>query len=435
VPRLPRVWLIAAFVGCALFAGGLALFTTDPLHRFWGIAAASAYVVAALALMVWKSRGGVDVALTVIVCGAVLVPLVWMAWHGQSQPEVTVVARSAKTLIKNGTPYKDPKQLASTTDPNAYNPYLPLMSAFGVPQAVIGHSVLTDPRVWFGIVFLVVFAAALKVGGAKDSVRWSLLVTASPIIALELAVGGTDVPIVAFICLGFAFLWRRGGEISAGVALGVASSMKSTAWLALAVAFALLIFRDGKREAWRFTAMALAVVAVCVGPFAVTRPGSLVNNTILFPLGLASVKSAAASPLIGHLIAQTGHLGHAFVVFLLIASGVAIAVSLVVRPPRTVPSATIRLVIGLSVLFILAPSTRFGYFIYPAALVLWLIVTMAGRRAETGSSPAPPAPAVVAQGLTAIPARPPSRGRRSLLARRHTTERTTDRLPPAAGCT
>jgi hypothetical protein len=149
------------------------------------------------------------------------------------------------------------------------------------------------------------------------------------------------------------------------------------------VAFALLYVRDGKREAWRFTAWALAVVVVIVGPFAVLRFGALVKNTILFPLGLASVKSQAASPLLGHVLAATGPLGHTIVVILLIGSGLAIAVSLVIRPPRDVPAATWRLVIGLSAMFVLAPSTRFGYFIYPAALVLWLVVAQAGRKAVT----------------------------------------------------
>jgi hypothetical protein len=222
VPRLPRTWLVAAFVACALFAGGVSLFSGNPLHRLWGIAAASAYAAAALLIMAWKSKAGVDVGLAAIVCGAILVPLVWMAWHGQGQPEVTVVARSAKTLIKHGTPYKSTQVLASTSDPNDYNPYLPLMAAFGVPQAIAGHNALTDPRIWFGLVFLVVFAAALYLGGAKDWLRWAVLMTASPIIAFELAVGGTDVPMVAFMCLGFAFLWRPGGELAAGVALGVA---------------------------------------------------------------------------------------------------------------------------------------------------------------------------------------------------------------------
>ena len=381
---MPRAWLAAGFVACALFAGAVSLFSGDPLHRLWGASAACAYALAALALVAWRSREttGVDIALGVVIGGAILVPLLWMVWTGHGEPEVGVVAASAKTLITHGTPYQSARVLASTTDPNQYNPYLPLMAAFGLPQALLGHGPLTDPRVWFGIVFLVVFAAALKVAGARDSVRWALLATASPIIAFELCVGGTDVPMVAFLCLGFALLWRpgRSNAIAGGLALGIASSMKATAWPALIVAFALLYVRNGRREAWRFTAVALAVVAVIVGPFAVLRPGSLVKNTILFPLGLAGVKSQAASPLLGHALAQTGTLGHTIVVILLIGSALAIAASLVISPPRDVPAATVRLVIGLSAMFVLAPSTRFGYFIYPAALVLWLLVSRAGRK-------------------------------------------------------
>ena len=386
VVTMPRPWLAAGLIGCALFAGGVSLFSTDPLHRLWGTCAACAYGLAALAVVAWRSRTaiGVDVALGILVGGAILIPLVWMVWTGHGEPEVGVVASSATTLIRHGTPYKSSQVLAATTNPNMYNPYLPLMAVFGVPQALFGHGLLTDPRVWFGTVFLVVFAFSLRVAGARDCVRWAILLTVSPIIAFELCVGGTDVPMVAFLCLGFALLWRpmRSNAVAGGLALGVASSMKATAWPALAVAFALLYARDGGREAWRFTAVALAVVAVIVGPFAVLRPGALVKNTILFPLGLASVRSQAASPLLGHVLAQTGHVGHTIVVILLIGSGLAIAVSLVIRPPRDVPAATWRLVIGLSAMFVLAPSTRFGYFIYPAALVLWLLISKAGRKAS-----------------------------------------------------
>jgi phosphatidylinositol alpha-1,6-mannosyltransferase len=69
------------------------------------------------------------------------------------------------------------------------------------------------------------------------------------------------------------------------------------------------------------------------------------------------------------------------------SSGLAIAVSLVIRPPQDVPAATWRLVIALSALFVLAPSTRFGYFIYPAALVAWLLVSKAGRRTSVRVQP------------------------------------------------
>jgi hypothetical protein len=383
VTTIPWVWLTIGLTASALFAGGVSLFSSDPRHRLWGQAAVGGYALAALAVMAWRSHRtrGIDVALAVMVCGAILFPLLWLIAHGYGEPEVGVVATSARELIHDGTPYRSAQALAATTDPNAYNPYLPLMAVFGVPQALLGRGLLTDPRVWFGAVFLATFAVALRLAGAKDSVRWALLLTASPIIAFELCVGGTDVPMVAFMCLGFALLWRAHvtNPIPAGLALGIASSMKATAWPALVVAFALLYVRDGKRVAWRFAAVAVSVVAVIVGPFAVLKPGSLVKNTILFPLGLASVKSQADSPLLGHVLAQTGVIGHTIVVILLVGSGLAILVSLVVRPPRDVPAATIRLVAGLSAMFVLAPSTRFGYFIYPAAMVLWLLAGQAGR--------------------------------------------------------
>jgi hypothetical protein len=391
ITTMPWVWLFGGLVVSALFGLGVHFFSHDDLHKLWGLSAACAYAIGALAVLIWRRRGtiGVDLALVAIVGGAILLPLIWLIATGHGEPEVGVVANSAHDLIKDGTPYNSSKALSNTTNPNAYNPYLPLMAVFGVPQALLGDGLLTDPRVWFGLVFLVVFACSLRVAGARDSVRWAMLMTASPVIAFELCVGGTDVPMVAFMCLGFAFLWRSRTDtpIAAGVALGIASSMKATAWPALAVAFALLYVRDSKRAAWRFTAIALAVVVIIVGPFAILKPGALVKNTVLFPLGLASVKSQADSPLLGHALASTGVIGHTIVVIMLVGSGAAIAISLFVRPPLDVPAATIRLVVGLSAMFILAPSTRFGYFIYPAAMVLWLAVSKQGRKTPTPAEP------------------------------------------------
>ena len=130
-------------------------------------------------------------------------------------------------------------------------------------------------------------------------------------IAFELAVGGTDVPMVAFLCLGFAFLWER-KPVLAGLALGIGASMKATAWPALLVAIALLAVRDGKRAVGNFTLTALGVVAVCVGPFIVNHPKALVENTIMFPLGLASVKSAAQEPAprVPHRVDLAAHRAH-----------------------------------------------------------------------------------------------------------------------------
>src|SRR6516225_5114437 len=300
---MPPRRLAAIFAICAIFAGLVAIFSSDYVHRLWGMIAVCGYGLALVALLGRRNRAP-DLALGLSFAGALAVPLAWMAIRGLEQPEVAVVARSGAALIHHGTPYTDAAVLMGTQDPNAYNPYLPIMALFGVPRAVLGPSVLTDPRIWFGVVFLIVFWLALRAGGARDAFRWAVLVAACPVIAFELAVGGTDVPMVAFLCLGFGFLWQR-RPVLAGLALGVGAAMKATAWPALLVAIALLAVRDGKRAVGSFTLAALSVMVVCVGPFIVGHPKALVVNTIMFPLGLASVTSAASSPLPGHDIAAT----------------------------------------------------------------------------------------------------------------------------------
>jgi 4-amino-4-deoxy-L-arabinose transferase-like glycosyltransferase len=390
-----RRWLAGVFAVSAIFAVLVAVFSSDSVHRLWGTMAACGYALALVVSLAARQSRATDVALGLSFCGALLAPLTWMAAKGIEQPEVWVVARSGATLIHQGTPYAPAAALAGTQNPNAYDPYLPVVALFGLPRAIFHSGLLTDPRVWFGIVFLAVFWLALRRGGARDPGRWVILVAASPVIAFELAVGGTDVPMVAFLCLGFAYLYTGSAAthpniVLAGLALGIAAAMKATAWPALVVAVVLLAVRDGRRAAGVFTLTSLAVVAACVGPF-LTHPKSLVENTIKFPLGLAHVTSAAASPLLGHIIASTWHsAGHAIVVGLLVAAAVGVALSLVFRPPRSVPRAVLLLAGAMTLMFVLAPSTRFGYFIYPATLAIWLLAVRAGPTATR--SPATPDP-------------------------------------------
>ena len=307
--RVPRVWMTAIFAASAAYALVMALVTSNHLHRLWGVFAACAYLLAAMVVLAWRSRG-LDCALLISLGGALVTPLVLMANARLQQPEVRVINKSASMLVHQGTPYVGPAALAAAHSPNVFDPYLPLMTAFGMPRALLGFSVLTDPRIWFMVGFLVVFATALLVVGVKDVVRWTVLVAASPVIAFSLTVGGTDVPVLACMCLGLALLWREPHPVLAGLAFGVAAAMKATAWPALLVAVILLATRDGKRAAWTLIWTALAVVAVIVGPVAVLWPRALVQNTVLFPLGLASIKSQAVSPLPGHLLAGTGQAGH-----------------------------------------------------------------------------------------------------------------------------
>jgi hypothetical protein len=400
-----RHWLAGIFAVSAVWAILVAIFSSNSVHQLWGEMAACGYGVSLVVILTVRHARAADLALGLSFVGALLAPLGWMAARGVEQPEVGVVALSGISLIHHGTPYAPATVLAGTKNPNAYNPYLPLMALFGLPRAFFGNDLLTDPRVWFGVVFLVVFWLALRRGGARGPGRWAVLVAASPVIAFELAVGGTDVPMVAFLCLGFAYLYPPvpraieravskaiGAEpadlasasqpVLAGLALGIGAAMKATAWPAVLVVIALLAVRDGKRAAARFTLTALAVVAVCVGPFLLNRPKALVENTIKFPLGLASVQSQASSPLLGHVIAHTWGWGHTAVVGTLALAGAAVALSLIFRPPRSVARAVVLLAGAMTLMFVLAPSTRFGYFIYPATLAIWLLAVRLGRAAS-----------------------------------------------------
>jgi hypothetical protein len=295
--------------------------------------------------------------------------------------------------------------IAAAHSPNIFDPYLPALTAFGIPRVLLGFSAATDPRIWFAAGFVVAFAAALAVAGARDVVRWTALVTASPLIAFSLAVGGTDMPVLACLCLGFALLWRRPRPVLAGLALGAAAAMKATAWPALVVAVILLVARDGRRSAASMAATALVIVAAVVGPVAALGPRSLVQNTIAFPLGLTRVKSDAVSPLPGRLLAETGPTGHLIAVALLALAGLAVVASLAFRPPRSLPAATWRLIIALTAMFVLAPATRFGYFVYPVGLFAWLEVSRMGQAA-----PAAPADPAAAPAEPAEPPAPPGPG-------------------------
>ena len=158
----------------------------------------------------------------------------------------------------------------------------------------------------------------------------------------------------------------------------MACDLKSTAWLAVPVMAAMFVRRDGTRAAVRFVAASLVtavVLIVALAPAVLIRPAAftaLVQNSVLFPLGLTHDKTPAESLLPGHLLTDLGTAGHVLSVGLLLAVGLAIAVSLVIRPPGDVPAAARRLALGLTLMFLLGPAVRFGYFIYPLGLIGWL---------------------------------------------------------------
>jgi hypothetical protein len=382
-----------------VFAAVIAAVSSQPAERAWGLFATASYGVAGLALLLarrWPPgtaahRRATGLAVLTALAGAVLAPLGWLALAGEAQPEVGVMARSATLLLHRGTPYQGAAALAAAHSPYAYNPYLPALIVFGLPRAVLGRGPLTDPRLWFGLVFAITFGAALALLGTRRPGWRTAVVIASPVVAFPLSAGGDDLPVLGLICLGLALLAEPRGRAwprlaAAGVVLGVAAAMKATAWPALVVVLVLVGARQGKRAAALVALAALAVAGLADGPVAAMDPGAMVVNTITFPLGLARVASPAASLLPGHLIASTGRAGHWAAISLVATAGVAVGAWLVTRPPTGVRAAVWRLAVGLTALFLLAPATRAGYFMYPLGLILWLLLTRPGRLGVAGQA-------------------------------------------------
>ncbi|WP_244315842.1 glycosyltransferase 87 family protein [Streptomyces albidochromogenes] len=349
------------WAGCAVVSLGLALASDLGPHRVWGVMAGTGYAVAAAFACGARSR---PAARMVAVAGAVVVPLVWLVRAGLGQLEVTVVERSGQLLLTTGSPY-----VAGPTAVADFNPYLPGMALFGVLPG--------DARWWLGGAFV----AALAAAGLQRS--WLL---ACPLVALPLAVGGIDLPVVGLMCLGVV-LAGQGRPGRAGLVLGAAAALKWTAWPALPVALALIAVRRGGRPALRYAAVALSTATAAVLPFALANPAGFYRSVIAFPLGLTDTTSPAASPLPGHLLATYVPGGRVIALALLAVSALLIAVWLVVRPPGTARAAAARLALGLGLAMALMPATRFGYLVYPLVLG-----ALAYRMLQRGSTVTPVAP-------------------------------------------
>ena len=188
-------------------------------------------------------------------------------------------------------------------------------------------------------------------------------------LALNLAVTTTDPPVLALMLLALSLISYPERLVPAAAALGLACAMKPTAWLAIPVLAAMVRSRDGTRQAVVFTGTALAFVTAATLPAVIASPVAMVQNTVLFPLDLATPSHP------GGILRRPATCWRASVrpatrsrSALLLIAGLAVAVSLIVRPPRDLRAATWRLAIGLALMFALGPAERFGYFIYPLGL-------------------------------------------------------------------
>jgi hypothetical protein len=384
--------------------------------RLWTIWAACGYAAALAVLWLWRGRRGLIAAVGVSVALAVLAPLLWLSVAYPLEDGMNVIDRAASLLLHHGSPYLPASQVTGWL---SYNPYLPVMTLFGLPHAAGLGGLAGNAGVWIAIGTVIPLAAAFWIAMARGGGRtWrqdALLATgvavASPVVGLNLAVITTDPPVLALILLALALAtrpgaprseiaaagivrpaaavsWRATGALGAGIALGAACDLKSTAWLAVPVLAAMFAARDGARAAWHFAASAAAtafVLIAALAPAALTSwaaANALIRDSVLFPLGLTRYKTPAESLLPGHLLTALGPAGHVISVGLLLAAVLGIAVSLVVRPPRDVPAAVRRLAIGLTLMFLLGPQVRFGYFLYPLGLAGYLALTQERKAAN-----------------------------------------------------
>ena len=416
-PWLDRRHIMGTYAVFLAYALLFAVFSAGE-DQVWAIWASCGYATALVIMWRWSAT----TAVLISVAMAVLAPLLWLSVAYQLEAGMQVIDRSAALLLHHGTPYFSSAQVTGWL---SYNPYLPVMTLAGLLSAAGVGGLAGNSGVWLAVGTVVPLAAAFWIampapadhhGGRRDGPQaWfrphhdALLATAiavaSPVIGLNLAVITTDPPVLAFILLSLALAVPRAAAaprgattgastaraVSSGVALGVACDLKSTAWLAIPVLAVMFASRDGARAAWRFLAglvITAVVLIAALAPAVLYRPSAavaLVQNSVLFPLGLTHYKTPAESLLPGHLLTDLGTAGHVLSVGLLLAAGLGVAISLVIRPPRDIPAAARRLAIGLTLMFLLGPNVRFGYFIYPLGLLGWLALNRVTAAGPQGS--------------------------------------------------
>lgn len=369
------------FLAFAAFAAALAAGSGQPIERCWGAWAAIGYAAAAAITAAITAAAPRRPAPTALALGcaagcATVAPLAWQALAGlpsrAGEGSLTVIAQAGGQLLRHGTPYLP---AAGLTHVLAYDPYEPLMAVFGLPNAAGLTGWPASPRLWLALAGSAGVYLAFRIPGAppRQALRRTALALASPVLALPLATGGSDLPVIAALCVALALSERAPGR--AALAAGAACALKAVAWPAVPVIVALLAVARGPRVSWRFTATAV-VTAVAVmtaaAPAALADPSATVQNAILFPLGLTSHRSPAASPLPGHLLATAGPAGRWAALALLAVAVAGFAWWLARRPPRTGRAAAVRLAVAVTVAVTLAPAARWGYYAYPVALLGWL---------------------------------------------------------------
>ncbi len=412
----------------AIFAVLTILVSSIPLYRQWGEIAVGAYIAGTLwcigAAIYHKSfRAGVTgsvessagerqhgwkrgwsrprvAVMCIVMCGSTLLPLalesywqynpaVYSTTTKHAQPEVLVVDRAGQNILRGRDPYTvtSAKQVQDSTQVpagqpsyDAFFPYLPAMAVFGIGSATKLPGPLGNARVMFLLFTVAAVLLALYINGVADdnSILGFQAMLVLPSAALPLSTGGDDIPVIALMLLGLV-LMRRHKLLAAGVVLGMAASLKFTSWplvlLGLLVIYAVFSLKDVIKA----VAGVAIVIIPSVVPVAMANIRAFVVNVVLYPLGLAGIRSPAASPMPGHILTSAmPSIHHTYSLVIILAGGIVFLAALKRWFPRNPSSLASFIGWAFVVAVMLAPATRFGYLVYPFDLIIWSKVLQSG---------------------------------------------------------
>jgi Glycosyltransferase family 87 len=433
-----RVKRISPEAGDALLYAASALFalltiytSTNDLYEVWGRMALAPFIfgtVASVALAwvlrrtrrrqpghalterqhrrAWVARIAVAVC---VFAGALAIPLGFeILWRfdgvagSHLQPEVTSVEIGGKDLVHDQDPYHKLVRLSHPVkyhppgepDYEGFLPYLPVMALMGVPSAIWPNNGLSDARIFFCGTTLVVAAVAMYLCRAdgRRKIRALQALIILPLASLPLATGGDDIPVVACLLLAVVLAQRR-RPFASGVVFGIASAMKFTAWPLAALALFAARGRKGERRPLTMLAGMVVVAVPAIFPFVLRGPFALVDDVVLFPLGLSAIPSTAASALPGHvLVSAFPSLSRALPVSVGIVLAVLLARHLYRHTPRTVSEVCMIAGVVISAMILLAPNPRVGYLLYPINFFVWAYLLAEPNRPSELLSPEETAP-------------------------------------------
>ncbi len=317
----------------------------------------------------------------------VLVPLgVEVILRAESKPgahvqnEIPVIEACADRVAHDKNCYlSNPKSIGTSVtsqSENSFFPYLPGMIPFGLVNATSGPPEFKDARLPLTGFSLIVIAGALLLAETTSRRRWRIfqVVVILPSGALPMVTGGDDLPVIALMLFALALATRR-RPVWSGLAMGLAATLKFTAWPLLI----LLVLGEwdqlGRRAILRYSLAAAAVVVPVLGVGIGLAPHAFILNAIRFPLGLTKVRSPAASPLIGQELVTLFPAAKPELITILALVGLAAVGYGFSRWSFSSPQSAAGFS-GLAMLLatLLAPATRFGYLIYPLDLLTWAVL-------------------------------------------------------------